>query len=245
MRNLHDLKSFHENALNEWNATALIMKEAMKDEKDTRQAFVEIVLALADMAKQDAKKRQNIVKAGGVLLHALSDGKWPKTPPPLPEQPKKTDRWKGVRRVALTLLVIMLCAGSFAGGFALNMPMVISHLPRLTTTTPEPSSTPQEAIRQFIAAAHRHEKPALIRFYHPEVRKRLSEYEIDVDFAEDLYQYNKYAVQPIETHIESVQEETTATAIITLRIPNTDKTESGTIHLRKFEDNWYLVDIQI
>ena len=246
MKNLHDLKSFHENALNEWNATALIMKEAIHGEKEASQAFVEVVLALSDMAGTDAKKRQNIVKAGGVLLHALSAGKCPTTPPPLPPEPtKKPDRWKGVRRVLLTLFVLLLCAGSFAGGFALNMPMVISHVPRLTTKTPEPSSTPEEVIRQFIAAAHRQDKPAIIALYHPEVRKRLSGYDIDLDLVEDMYRYNKDAVQPLETSIESIQEETTAKAIITLRIPNTDKTESGTMHLRKFENTWYLVDTQI
>lgn len=75
MRNLHDLKSFHENALNEWSATAIIMKEALKDEPDTRKTFVEVVLALSDMAGKDAKKRQNLLKAGHVVLHGLADGK--------------------------------------------------------------------------------------------------------------------------------------------------------------------------
>lgn len=246
MRNLHDLKSFHENALNEWNATALIMKEAMQGEPDTRTAFVEVLLALSDLAGKDANKRTHLLKAGNIVLHGMTDGKTSPTPPPLPVVPTKTpDRWKTVRRVALTLLVFVLCAASFAGGFALNMPMVISHVPRLTTKTPEPSSTPEDVIRQFIAAAHRQDKPAIIALYHPEVRKRLSGYDVDLDLVEDLYRYNKDAVQPLETSIESVQEETTAKAIITLRIPNTDKTESGTIHLRKFENTWYLVDTQI
>lgn len=232
--------------MNEWNATALIMKEALKDEPDARKTFVEVVLALSDMAGKDAIKRQNILKAGNIVLHGMTDGKWPKTPPPLPvEHTKKPDRWKTARRVLLTLLVLLLCAGSFAGGFALNMPMVISHVPRLTTKTPEASSTPEEVIRQFIAAAHRQDKPAIIALYHPEVRKRLSGYDVDLDLVEDLYEYNKDAVQPLETTIESIQEETTAKAIITLRIPNTDKTESGTMHLRKFENTWYLVDTQI
>lgn len=245
MKPLHELKSFHEHALNEWNATALIMKEAMKDEKDTRQAFVEIVMELSDIAGKDAKKRQNIVKAGSILLHALAEGKWPTTPPPLPVPPKTVDRWKTARRVLLTLLVVVLCAGAFSGGFALNMPVVISHLPRVTTKTPEPSSTPEEVIRQFIDAAHRHDLPAIIALYHPEVRKRLDGYDVDNEIAEELYEYNQQAVRSLETHIESIEEETTAKAIITLRIPNTDKTESGTIHLRKFEDTWYLVDTQI
>ena len=68
---------------------------------------------------------------------------------------------------------------------------------------------------------------------------------MDIDLVEDLYRYNKEAVQPLETHIESIQEDSTAKAIITLRIPNTDKTETGTIFLRKFENTWYLVDTQI
>ena len=146
MRNLHELKSFHENALNEWNATALIMKEALKDEPDTRKTFIEVVLALSDMAGKDANKRKNLLKAGNIVLHGMTDGKIYETPPlpPPTEAPKKVDRWKGVRRVLFSLLVVILCAGSFAGGFALNMPMVISHVPRLTTKTPEPSSTPEE-----------------------------------------------------------------------------------------------------
>ncbi len=241
MRNLHDLKSFHENALNEWNSTALIMKEALKDGPDTRKTFVEVVLVLSDMAGKDAIKRQNIIKAGQVILHSMSDRTSPKMSNPVPvEITKKPDRWKSVRRVALTLFVLILCVGSFAGGFALNMPMVISHLPRLTTKTPEPSSTPEEVIRQYMNAIHRHDKPAIIALYHPEVRKKLSGY--DVDIADNLYRYNRDAVQPLETHIESVQEDTTAKAIITLRIPNTDKTDSRTIRLRKFENIWYLSD---
>ena len=153
MRNLHDLKSFHENALNEWNATALIIKEAMKDEPDTRKTFVEVVLALSDMAGKDAKKRQNLLKAGHVVLHGLADGKWPKTPPPLPpvEQPKKPDRWKGVRRVFLVLSIILLCVGSFAGGFALNTPRVVSYLPSKSTPA-EPSNTPEELLTQYVEA---------------------------------------------------------------------------------------------
>ena len=180
------------------------------------------------------------------MLHGLADGKWPKLPPPLPPDPPKTnDRWRTARRVALTLLVCILCAGAFAGGFALNMPMVISHVPRLTTKTPAPSRTPEEVITQFITAAHRHDKPAIVELYHPEVRKRLSSYDIDFDLIDHLYEYNKQAVQPLETSIESIQEETTAKALITLRIPNTDKTESGTFLLRKYENTWYLMDTQI
>ena len=82
MRNLHELKSFHENALSEWNATALIMKEAMKGETDTRKTFVEVVVALSDMAGKDVTKRKNLIKAGYIVLHSMADGTWPKTPPP-------------------------------------------------------------------------------------------------------------------------------------------------------------------
>ena len=63
--------------------------------------------------------------------------------------------------------VVIIGVGAFAAGFAANMPMVISHLPRLSTTTPKPSDTPEEVIRQFIEAAHRHDIPAVIALYHP------------------------------------------------------------------------------
>ena len=125
------------------------------------------------------------------------------------------------------------------------MPVVISHLPRLSTTPPKPSSTPEEVIRQFVEASHRRDIPAIVALYHPEVRKRLNGYEVDDEIAEVLYEYGVEAVRPLETHIESVQEETTAKAIITLRIPNTNRTETGTIHLRKFENVWYLINSQI
>ena len=244
MRNLHDLKSFHENALNEWNATALIMKEAMQGEPDTRKAFVEVMLALSEMAGTDAQKRRNLLKAGDIVLHGLADGKWPKTPPPLPpESSKKVDRWKGVRRVFLTLLVLLLCAGSFAGGFALNMPLVVSHLPKLTKTLPEPSNTPEQAIDSYFKAAQRHDIPSVLAMYHPEVRKSISD-DIDrLDVVNDIYEYNAQAVEPIEFHLDSLQEERTAKAYMTLRLPHSNEQETGLILLRQFEDAWYIMNI--
>ena len=244
MRNLHELKSFHENALNEWNATALIMKEALKDEPDARKIFVEVVLALSDMAGKDAIKRQNILKAGNIVLHGMTDGKWPKTPPPLPvEQTKMPDRWKTVRRVALTLLVLVLCAGAFAGGFALNMPLVVSHLPKLTKNLPEPSNTPEQAIEQYFKAAYRHDIPAVIAMYHPEVRQHVSE-DIDrLDIVNDIYEYNTQAVEPIETHLDSIQEERTAKAYMTLRLPHSKEQETGLVLLRQFENAWYIMNV--
>ena len=244
MRNLHDLKSFHENALNEWNATALIMKEAMKDEPDTRKTFVEVFLALSDMAGTDANKRKNLLKAGHVVLHGLADGKWPKLPPPLPpEPPKKVDRWKGARRVALTFLVLLLCAGAFTGGFALNMPMVISHVPKLTKTLPEPSSTPEQAIESYFKAAQRHDIPAVLAMYHPEVRQYVSEDVDRLDVVNDIYEYNAQAIQPIETHLDSLQEERTAKAYMTLRLPHSNEQETGLVLLRQFENAWYIMNV--
>lgn len=244
MRNLHELKSFHENALNEWNATALIMKEALKDEPDARKTFVEVVLALSDMAGKDAAKRKNIIKAGHIVLHSMADGKLPKTPPPLPpEPPKPVDRWKGVRRVSLTLFVLLLCAGSFAGGFALNTPLVVSHLPKLTSSTPEPSNTPEQAINQYFEAAYRHDIPAVIAMYHPEVRQKVSNDVDNLDIVNDIYEYNKQAAQPVKTHLDSIQEERTAKAIMTLRLPGSDEQESGMILLRQFDNAWYIMNV--
>lgn len=237
MRNLHDLKSFHENALNEWNATALIMKEAMKDEKDTRQAFVEIVLALADMAKQDAKKRQNIVKAGGVLLHALSDGKWPKTPPPLPpDPPKKNDRWRGVRRALLTFLVIMLCAGSFAGGFALNIPKVISTLPSISTPA-KPSNTPEELLQQLVEAVSRKDWQRILGLYHPNARKELRLDSIEYQ-VEDIAEAFEKGVMP-RLRIEGIEQDTRSKLFTTI-IVNEQQVEKKNIYLKQFENVWYI-----
>lgn len=244
MRNLHELKSFHENALSEWNATALIMKEAMKGETDTRKTFVEVVVALSDMAGKDVTKRKNLIKAGYIVLHSMADGTWPKTPPPLPqESQKKPDRWKGVRRVVLTLFALILCAGSFAGGFALNMPLVVSHLPKLTKSTPEPSNTPEQAIEQYFEAVYRHDIPAIIAMYHPEVRQEVSDDVNKLDVVNDIYEYNKQAAKPVETHLDSVQEDRTAKAFMTFRLPNSGKQESGMILLRQFENAWYIMNV--
>lgn len=236
MRNLHELKSFHERALDEWNATALIMKEAMKDEKDTRQAFVETVLALTDIAGQDARKRQNIVKAGGILLHALSDGKWPKTPPPLPEPPKKTDRWKGVRHVAITLLVIMLCVVSFAGGFALNIPKVISTLPSISTPA-EPSNTPEEVLQQLVEAVSRKDWQRILGLYHPNARKELRLDSIEYQ-VEDIADAFEKGVMP-RLRIEGIEQETRSKLFTTI-IVNEQQVEKKNIYLRQFENTWYI-----
>ena len=153
--------------------------------------------------------------------------------------------WRTVKRATLLIAVIGLCLGAFAAGFAANMPMVISHLPRLSTTTPKPSSTPEEVIRQFIEAAHRHDMPAVIALYHPEVRKRLNGHDIDMDIVEDLHEYGQEAVRSLETHIESVEEDYSAKAIVTLRIPNTNKSDTGAIYLRQFQGVWYLLRTEI
>ena len=241
MKNLHDLKSFHENALNEWNATALIMKEAMKGETDTRKTFMEVVIALSDMAGKDINKRRNLIKAGHIVLHSMSEGKLPQTPPPLPPEPtKKVDRWKGVRRVFLTLLVVLLCAGSFAGGMALNTPNVLAKLPGIVTEQ-IPTSSPEHVIQQLMAAIIRNDKAAVIALYHPEQRKDLSSYQID--FVDDFQRYTKDAAHPLTAKVESVQENATAKALVT--ISYIDRAETATVRLSKFENQWYLVQFDI
>lgn len=239
MKNLHDLKSFHENALNEWNATALIMKEALKDEPDTRKTFVEVVLALSDMAGKDAKKRQNVIKAGHIVLHSMSDGKLPKTPP-LPPELKKPEKKKKAGRVLLFLLVLFLCTGAFAGGFLLNTPNMLANLPGQLTKA-IPTSSPEQVIQQLMAAIIRNDKSAVIALYHPEQRKDLNSYQID--FVDDFQRYANNAANPITSKIESVQEEATAKALVTISYNN--RAETVTVRLRKFEHQWYLESFDI
>ena len=244
MRKLQDYKSYKENILDEWNATALFLQEVLREETAAARprAFVQSVMSFTIMAGANAPRRANLLKAGELVLSSLHL----ETPPSVPKAPVVSrSMWRTVKHTALLIAVIGLCLGAFAAGFAMNMPLVISHLPRLSTTPPKPSSTPEEVIRQFVEASHRRDIPAIVALYHPEVRKRLNGYEVDDEIAEVLYEYGAEAVRPLETHIESVQEETTAKAIITLRIPNTNRTETGTIHLRKFENVWYLINSQI
>lgn len=150
------------------------------------------------------------------------------------------DRWKGVRRVLLTLLVLPLCAGSFAGGMALNTPNVLAKLPGIVTEQ-IPTSTPEQVIQQLIAAIIRNDKAAVIALYHPEQRKELNNYHID--FVDDFQRYTKDAAHPLTAKVESVQENATAKALVT--ISYSDRAETATVRLSKFENQWYLIQFDI
>lgn len=55
----------------------------------------------------------------------------------------------------------------------------------------------------------------------------MSRKNITLDVVNDIYEYNTQAIEPIETHLDSLQEERTAKAYMTLRLPHSHEQESG------------------
>lgn len=234
MKNIQTLKSFHERALDEWNSAALVMKEAISGEKDTHRAFVEILLTLADMAGKDKQKRQNLLRAGDVILHSIAADSTPKmSPTALSELAEKSDRWK---RIALIILACLLCVGSFAGGFALNTPKVVSSLPS-TSTSATPSNTPEELLQQLVEAIPRKDWQRILGLYHPIIRKDLRANSIESQIA-DIDRAFKQGVMP-QLRIEGIEYDLRAKLFTTI-IVNQQQIAKKTINLKQFENVWYI-----
>ena len=106
MRKIQDYKSYKENILDEWNATALFLQEVLREESAAARprAFVQSVMSFTIMAGANAPRRANLLKAGELVLSSLHL----ETPPPVPKKPMAfRGAWRTVKRAALLIAVVM------------------------------------------------------------------------------------------------------------------------------------------
>ena len=71
---VYQLKTYHEHALDEWNATARVLYEAVnlsKVEQERHHTFIKTIMELTEIAKGNETRKENIIKAASIMLAAL------------------------------------------------------------------------------------------------------------------------------------------------------------------------------
>lgn len=247
MMNLHQFKSYHERALDQWNSTAMIIVEAMNTTPKPQrpQMFISIILALSDVAGANQARRNNITKGAEVILNSLLDGSGVpnisiQRTPPLPAPPTFGTRFKrGVFRTITIVFLIALAIGSFFAGRASLQPRIASYIPVFKNITIDPEASPEEIVQKFLESVRQRNTQQILALFHPDEIKKRGGFIIR-ETTEMAEEYPKIQ----EINMLSTDREETAHIIVDFVYRSGD-TETGKFVLQKYHAQWHIMDFTI
>lgn len=245
--NIHHIKSYHERSLDEWNSTAIVISEAVNTAPTSQrsQAFMQVVLTLADIAGKNQARRENITRGAAVIFNSLIDGsnvpqivfqKLPSTPTP----PSFGARCKRTTvKVFSTIFVLTLIVGAFWFGRVSVQPRIASLLPITSQISIDQDTSPEQIVQQFLESVRQGNAQQVLTLFHPDtVRKKggflLSE---TAEIIKDL---------PIMRDITILNADRDDSAQVLVNFTyHSGETETGTFTLKHSQARWYIMDFDI
>ena len=241
--NIHQLKSFHENSLDQWNSIAIVLKEAFNTAPQDQRAqqFLQAVMALLDIAGTNQTRRDNIVKGANVVLQGLVH-ETERIPARPEEKTTSASPSFGKRlttlfqRIGVILLILVGIAGAFLVGRLSMHPKIISLIP---TVSPAPPSelSPDKLVQQYFTTNQSNDMSQVLALFSADTVKTRGEY---------LVRRATFLAQTFSSiqEIKILKLETEETAQVMVSVMNKQgSSQVGEFRLQKDQGEWRLVDV--
>lgn len=243
----HRSQSFPEKTLDRWNNIAIFLTETVKSvpSEQRSQTFIQSVMDLSTIANDNQIYRQNLLKGADIVFHGIfhTSENHP-VPSERLEKQVQLSRWKRftifIRKLTLTILVIILIAGAFVLGKASTQPRITAQNATTSSTAiPKLEDSPEIAIKDFLEAVQKEDISMAMGLFHPNEVKINGRFLIDgtLRLVEDLPRFH-------EINPSSVVTEETALVMMNF-VQQDGKIIPGEFFLRKYQGKWFLVNIDL